>query len=470
MVYDESEFEKFEQRSREDGLENTIRRFYSWYRGVVTSITDPNARGRIKFRLDLISDVPEWGNFAEPLPVFAGTGFGIFFPPRVGDVVHIAFEFGDVNQPFYIGGFWANPAHSELPEEIFDRITPATTRLIKTPAGHALIFEDGDETLNPMPMEKRVELRTASMTIPADGSPPVVTIRHQLIMSDRDRRVELSSTGEDAQNPGVKFHILEFDDLLKKVTLKSGQGHSIVLDGTTGAEKITITTKGGHKFTLDDTIAAPKISLETVGKSSIVMDDTPGKQQINITTPQQRQVLLDDTGPGNILVKDPLGNIINAGPAGIQVTSPSMVNVQAGGLVSVTAAGAVSVQGAGIAQSSIGGPVANFATGAASALFLGLMNSVIVGAVSAVLLGGLTLIVPTLVTLTAASIAVLSGAIALGTGAQFALLNANLLVWLSTHTHTTSAPGVPTGPPIQSDQLTDPAQNTVYLTQEVTAS
>lgn len=457
---DESELEKFERRIREDGLENSSKRFYSYYRGTVTNITDPLQRGRINFRLDLVSDVPEFPVLAEPLPIFAGPGFGIFFPPRIGDEIHVMFEFGDINQPFYTGGYWANPtgALSDLPAEVFNPITPLSTRLIKTPAGHALIFEDGEPTKI---ANKRVELHTAENTAPI-GAPPVFRVLHRLVMSDLAGTILLQTAGSA---PGVSHEIL-LDDGRKFLHIKSSSGHLLDMDDRPGLRSVTLSTSGGHQIVMDETPGTLGVRIITAGKSSIILDDTPGKQNVTISTPQKKTVMLDDTGPGKILVQDGKGNIVTMSPTGVAVVSAAAVTVAATGACSVTAGGAVSVTGAGVSQTSLGGPTSAFSTGTVTSFFLGLKNATVIGLVSAILLGGLSLIVPGLVNVVAVLVSISAAQISLGTGTQVKLLNANLLVWLATHLHLSTAPGAPTSTPVQAAALADPS----FVTQNVTAS
>ena len=448
------------EQIEEDGLENACRRFYSIYRATVSTVLDTAQQGRIKVIVPAISDT-ELGYPAIPLAPFAGNGFGIFFPPRPGDAVLVMFEQGLLSAPYYVGGWWGNPAgvSSELPAEIFNPLVPTSTRLIKTPQGHALIFQDDDLTGAP---NTRVELRTAKQVYPPGGGAPSITVHHQLIMSDLLGYVELSSTGEDG--PGINYHFVRLDDKQQMLTIESGGKHKLIMsDLPAGNGSIKLQTLGGHTIVMDDKGTAPKISITTQGGSSIVLDDTKGAQKVSISTPLKRQVTLDDTGPGSILVQDPTGNSVLMGPQGVTVKAAAAVAVTAAGACTVAATGAVAVSGAGVSVSSSGGPTSSYSTGIATALLLGGVFQIIVGVVAIMLTGAVTLTV-------IGPLTVFASTIILGNAGALALVNANIITWLATHTHTvapgTGVTGGPTSVPIQAAALASPT----YVTQNLKAS
>lgn len=73
--------------------------------GVVTSVDDPEAQGRVKLTFPWLDDNhdTDWTRIAAPM---AGGGRGAFFMPEVGDEVLVAFEHGDVRFPFVVGFLW----------------------------------------------------------------------------------------------------------------------------------------------------------------------------------------------------------------------------------------------------------------------------------------------------------------------------------------------------------------------------
>lgn len=101
-------FLEFLEKLRTVGLE-WFKRYYSSYPGIVIDNNDPEKRGRVKLKIPTIFGSnyihPVW---AEPMDNrLAGKNTGEFFPPYVGDVVEVMFEYGDSSQPKYKGGYHA---------------------------------------------------------------------------------------------------------------------------------------------------------------------------------------------------------------------------------------------------------------------------------------------------------------------------------------------------------------------------
>ncbi len=116
--------------------------------GVVTDNQDPDALGRVRVRFPWrgTPDESHWARIAVPM---AGPNRGTWFLPEVDDEVLVAFERGDINHPYVVGGLWNG---KDVP--------PATNsggsndiRKIRSRAGHELVFDDGPD--------KGVELHTA---------------------------------------------------------------------------------------------------------------------------------------------------------------------------------------------------------------------------------------------------------------------------------------------------------------------
>ena len=108
------EFFQFLQNLRNFGLEY-FNRYYSVYPGIVTDVSnDPDQRGRIKVKMPTLFGEQEIAQWVLPIAnPMAGAKTGAFFPPYLGDTVLILFDHGDLDYPFYIGGFWAQ---EEMPD------------------------------------------------------------------------------------------------------------------------------------------------------------------------------------------------------------------------------------------------------------------------------------------------------------------------------------------------------------------
>lgn len=106
-------------------------------------------------------------NWAPMASLMGGQDRGMFFMPEPGDEVLLAFEHGDFDHPFIVGALWNGV--DRPPER--DR----NNRVIMTPGGHTLRFEDGDP--------KRVLIRSAS--------------GHQVLLDDTSgtKKIEIRTQG-----------------------------------------------------------------------------------------------------------------------------------------------------------------------------------------------------------------------------------------------------------------------------------
>ena len=120
----------------------------------------------------------------------AGKDRGAFLMPEVEDEVLVAFEHGDFDHPFIVGFLWNGV---DMPPE-----KTTKNRIIKTPGGHQLRFED------------------------TDGA----------------KKVIVKSAGE---------HVIEIDDTAQTITLKTKNGEpKFILNNISQS----ITIKGGGRSIL----------------------------------------------------------------------------------------------------------------------------------------------------------------------------------------------------------------------------
>lgn len=112
-------------------------RFYGVTIGTVTNNKDEEGQGRVKVKLPRISDTDEsyWARVLTPM---AGKERGIYFLPEVDDEVLVAFDQGDVNFPYILGGLWNG--QDKPPETNGDGKN--NKRLIKSRSGHQIILDD----------------------------------------------------------------------------------------------------------------------------------------------------------------------------------------------------------------------------------------------------------------------------------------------------------------------------------------
>jgi uncharacterized protein involved in type VI secretion and phage assembly len=161
-----------------------MKRYPGVVTGIVKSLDDPDGHGRIELQFPWLSDSlrSSWAPVASAL---AGKGRGAFFMPEIDDEVLVAFEHGDINHPFIVGFLWNGV---DTPPE-----TTNQNRIIKTPGGHQLRFEDTAGA-------KKVILKS-------NGG-------HQIEIDDAAEKITIKT------NSGNQFVIL--DDSTKSVTVRGG--------------------------------------------------------------------------------------------------------------------------------------------------------------------------------------------------------------------------------------------------------
>ncbi len=131
--------------------------------GIVKEI-DP-ALGRIKVDFPLMKP-PQRSNWAPIASLMGGKKRGTFFMPEIDDEVLLAFDQGDFDHPYVLGFLWNGVDPS--PE------TNHKNRVIVTPGGHTLRFEDRDRA-------KRTILRSSS--------------GQEIVLDDEDRSIQLRGGG-----------------------------------------------------------------------------------------------------------------------------------------------------------------------------------------------------------------------------------------------------------------------------------
>ena len=102
---------------------------------IVKNLQDPDGLGRIELQFPWLDPAlrSTWARVSAPL---AGKNRGAFLMPEIDDEVLVAFEHGDFDHPVIVGFLWNGV---DTPPE-----TTNQNRIIKTPGGHQLRFEDKD--------------------------------------------------------------------------------------------------------------------------------------------------------------------------------------------------------------------------------------------------------------------------------------------------------------------------------------
>ena len=110
----------------------------------VTNNKDPRKWGRVKVKYPWRENSPE-SDWARVAALAGGKDRGTLWLPEVGDEVLVAFDKGDIDHPFVLGGLWNGV---DVPPETNDD-GQNDTKLIRTRSGHEIKFFDkpGQESI-----------------------------------------------------------------------------------------------------------------------------------------------------------------------------------------------------------------------------------------------------------------------------------------------------------------------------------
>lgn len=177
----------------------TDRRIYGVALAQVKSNTDLTGQGRVQLKLPWLPGFEPWARVAV---LTAGKERGTFFIPQEGDEVLVAFNQGNVNEPYVLGGLWnqKDPPPARLPNDAANR------RIIKTPKGHRIELDDTKQSLEiETPTKQKIEITsehielstaggTASVKLETAGK---ITLKGMEIEIDAESSVKVSGVTVD---------------------------------------------------------------------------------------------------------------------------------------------------------------------------------------------------------------------------------------------------------------------------------
>lgn len=154
--------------------------------GIVRSLQDDSGQGRLELEFPHLPGSPK-SSLAPVAAALAGKNRGAFFMPEVNDEVLVSFEQGDINHPYIVGFLWNGV---DTPPE-----SDPKNRIILTPGGHTLRFQDGDSN-------KQVILQSSSghkITLDDTSSGQTVTVEtkgsQSMTLNDVQKSITLSGGG-----------------------------------------------------------------------------------------------------------------------------------------------------------------------------------------------------------------------------------------------------------------------------------
>ncbi len=187
-------------------------------RGVLLGrvVNNIDLQGLHRVQVQILPDFAAWAPVAVPV---GGEHHGTYLIPQVGDQVVVAFVNGDARAPVVIGSVWKSP--DAVP--VSSPTDAVTKRVLRTPAGHELVFDDAAQsvtlttstrqkiTLDPMRIElsagegqAKLTLEGGNITLEAAGS---VHLKAPVVSTDAET-LDLSAS-ERAHLDGGKACVVE---------------------------------------------------------------------------------------------------------------------------------------------------------------------------------------------------------------------------------------------------------------------
>jgi uncharacterized protein involved in type VI secretion and phage assembly len=184
----------------------TDERFFGVAIGVVTNNKDPDGLGRVKMSLPWMADQVEsdWARVVTPM---AGPGRGVYFLPEVNDEVLVAFEHGNPDTPYVLGGLWNGK--DKPPESNSDGKNDL--RAIRSRSGNIIRLSDADG-------DAKIEIIDSStkntIVIRAKDNSITITAGGDVTIQSSDGKLKLSGNGvEITSTSTVKIEASQGMDL-----------------------------------------------------------------------------------------------------------------------------------------------------------------------------------------------------------------------------------------------------------------
>ncbi len=206
-------------------------RYYGKYRAFVSNNRDPETRGRLKLKIPTVLGDQETGWALPCLPFGGLANQGLFMIPEMDAQVWVEFEEGNLDHPIWVGVFWQQS--SDTPEEA--ALEEPTTRIIRTPSGHVLQFDDlsGEEqfrlahpagtemTIDPQGTVELEDAAGAKLTLNAESN--------KVILEDSNgNKITMDSSGtlvEDSNGNKIEMAASGITVQATQIEIKGEQVH-----------------------------------------------------------------------------------------------------------------------------------------------------------------------------------------------------------------------------------------------------
>lgn len=194
--------------------------------GIVADLDDPENLARVRVTYAFLGqDRSRWAKLAT---LFAGNDRGSLFRPEPGDEVLLAFEMGDPDRPYVLGGLWNL---SDRPPAMGEPAKENNWRLLRSRSGHVLKFDDKNGA-------ERIEIRDKED-------------QRTIVIDTPGRRIEIDCGGENGE---VAVRASEG-------TVTIAAQRKIAVDCAAG--DVTVSARGGGAVRVDSESGDVSVNAET---------------------------------------------------------------------------------------------------------------------------------------------------------------------------------------------------------------
>lgn len=213
-------------------------KYYGKYRGFVVDNSDPEQLGRVKLRVPSLLGDTETGWALPCLPFGGLADQGLFTIPEVDAQVWVEFEEGELSHPIWVGTFWQQSG--DVPSE--GAKSPPTTRVLKTPSGHVLQFDDesGAEQYrlhHPAGSEMTIDPQGTLLLTDANGAKLTLDVAGNKIevQDATGNKLTMTTSGTTVQDAnGNKIEMTAAGVNIKASAMITLEGSQVMLGGQGG--------------------------------------------------------------------------------------------------------------------------------------------------------------------------------------------------------------------------------------------
>ncbi len=245
--------------------------------GVVTDNKDPDKKlGRVKVKLPYIAGAgaesggiqTDWARLVVP---GGGATRGVYYLPEVNDEVLVAFEQGDINRPYVLGGLWnGTDAPPKGNNVIVGADGKVNQRIIQSRTGHIITLDDTDSKQMVTVVTQGGHKLTMDDT---SGSPSIKVVdssgNNSLVIDTTSNKITITATGNIELNAtqDVKITGMNITLTAQQAFTAEAQGGAATMKGM--STSVAAQTSGEVKAQ-DQTVQGQlSLSLTSTGETQI---------------------------------------------------------------------------------------------------------------------------------------------------------------------------------------------------------